>query len=83
MNIHEWQTENNISNKDMARMLGVHVSYLTHLKNNPKRRVSPELALKVEKITKGSIKLRELLFPKDDKSIASPDKNKGDRAQIS
>lgn len=62
MKLEEWQKEKNISNTELAKQLGIHVSFITHL-NKGRRKFSPELALKIEQATNGAVTRMELLYP--------------------
>jgi DNA-binding transcriptional regulator YdaS (Cro superfamily) len=62
MKLIEWKQLKNISNKDMAKLIGIHFSYVTHILKN-RRRPSPDLALKIEQATGGQVTAMELLYP--------------------
>ena len=62
MKLKKWQEKNGVSNTELAKMLDVHGSFITHL-NKGRRKFSPELALKIEKITNGEVDKFELLYP--------------------
>ena len=62
MKLIEWQKEKKVSNTALARQLGVHVSFITHI-NKGRRRVSPRLALKIEQVTENEVSRMELLYP--------------------
>lgn len=76
MNLQQWQKEKTISNAELAEFIGVHVSYLSHLRKG-RRKVSPELALKIEELTDGAVDKLELLYPSkepvDKTATANPD----------
>jgi len=63
MNLQTWQKAQNISNIELAKMIGVHFSYITYL-HNGKRRPSPGLAEKIEQATGKQVTRLELLYPK-------------------
>ena len=56
--------ERGIKKKEMAAQLGVSQTFLS-LMINYKRRPSPELAARIEKMTSGKVKFRELLMPQE------------------
>ncbi len=62
MKLKKWQEENGVTNTKLAKCLGVHVSFITHL-NKGRRKYSPELALKIEELTNGEVDKLELLYP--------------------
>ena len=66
MKLQAWQKEQNISNIELASMIGVHFSYITYL-HNGKRRPSPELAAKIEQVTKSQVTRMELLYPEQER----------------
>jgi transcriptional regulator with XRE-family HTH domain len=59
MNLETWQKQNNISDKELAAKVGIHVSFLSHIRAGRK---SPSLntALKIESATGGNVTVREL-----------------------
>jgi len=62
MEIHEWQSEKGISNSQLARLLEIHPSYITHLKAG-RRNWSPKLAEAVEILSEGKVNRLSLLYP--------------------
>lgn len=62
MKLQAWQQKEGVSNTALAKKLGVHVSYITHI-NKERRIVSPDLALRIEQLTGGGVTRDELLFP--------------------
>jgi len=65
MTLQDWQIQQGISNAQLAKLIGVHVSYLSHLRKG-RRKVSPGLALKIEQISEGAVDKLELLYPKQE-----------------
>lgn len=62
MKLSEWQRDNEISDIALGIKLGIHPSHISHIKAGRKR-PSPQLALKIEEITKGNVTIMELLYP--------------------
>ena len=62
MNINEWQNKQQISNAELAKNMGISISYLSRIKRGL-RRLSPEKAEHTETITGGAVSVMELLFP--------------------
>jgi len=56
--------EKGIRKKEMAAQLGVSPTFLS-LMFGYKRRPSPELAARIERLTHGKVKFRELLLPQE------------------
>ena len=74
MNINEWQNKQQISDAELAKNMGISISYLSRIKRGL-RRLSPEKAEHTETITGGAVTVMELLFPE------ANDKGRG--AQVS
>jgi len=62
MNLKDWQLNEKISNSQLARLLEIHPSYVTHLKAG-RRNWSPKLAEAVEILSGGKVNRLELLYP--------------------
>jgi DNA-binding transcriptional regulator YdaS (Cro superfamily) len=62
-----WQKAEGLSNKELADILSVHFTYITHLYNDRSRRPSPALALRIEEATGGAVSRMELLYPEQKK----------------
>jgi len=62
MKLSQWQKKTNISNVELAKIINIDQSFLSHI-NNGRRRPSPKLALKIEKATGGAVTVMELLYP--------------------
>jgi len=62
MNLKEWQHQNNITDTELARRVGVHQSTVCHY-HAGRRRPSPEVALKIEEVTGGEVTMKEAFFP--------------------
>lgn len=62
MNLFEWKDIHNLSNMELAEMLGVDPSYVSHIKAG-RRRPSPEIAKIIERETGGMVTVLEVLFP--------------------
>ena len=62
MRLIDWQKKNKVTNTELAKQLGIHLSFITHL-NKGRRKFSPELALKIEQATGGAVTRMELLYP--------------------
>lgn len=65
MKLTEWQKSTETTNTELAKTVGVHPSFFTHINNN-RRRPSPELALKIQEATGGQVTVIELLYPNND-----------------
>lgn len=62
MKLSEWQKRKRTTNVDLARIVGVHRSYICHI--NARRRIpSAKIALAIEKATNGQVTKEELLWP--------------------
>jgi len=64
MKLKDWQKLNKRTDIDVAREMGVHPSYISHL-NAGRRRPSPEMAAQIERITGGRVSRIELLYPNE------------------
>ena len=62
MDLNTWIEKEDMSNIDLAKMIGVTDAYVSMLRNK-KRRPSPEVAKSLEKISLGKLKFADLLFP--------------------
>jgi DNA-binding transcriptional regulator YdaS (Cro superfamily) len=62
MNLIEWQKFNNLSARDVAKVINVDQSWISHFKVG-RRRPSPALALRIERATGGAVSRDEMLFP--------------------
>jgi DNA-binding transcriptional regulator YdaS (Cro superfamily) len=62
MNLFDWKEIKNFSNNDLAEMIGVDPSYISHIKAG-RRRPSPEVSKRIEEITNGDVTVLEMLFP--------------------
>lgn len=62
MTIQEYLNWKELKWQDMAKQLGVDPTYLSHLKHG-RLKWSPQMALKVEEITKGHVKKDSLVWP--------------------
>ena len=62
MNINDWQEKQQISDAELAKKMGISISYLSRIKRGL-RRLSPEKAEHTEAITGGAVSAMELLFP--------------------
>lgn len=62
MNLFEWKKLNGFSAFDIAKLIDVDKSLLSHLKAG-RRRPSPSLALRIEQVTKGAVTRDEMLYP--------------------
>lgn len=62
MNLFEWKKLNGFSAFDIAKLIDVDKSLLSHLKAG-RRRPSPSLALRIERATNGAVTRDELIFP--------------------
>jgi len=74
MNIKDWQEKQQISDAELAKKMGISISYLSRIKRGL-RRLSPEKAEHTAVITGGAVSVMDLLFP------AVNDKGQG--AQVS
>lgn len=62
MNLDQWQKKNGVNNTAVAEGIGVHPSYITHIKK--KRRIpTPKVALRIEQFTDGAVTKESLLWP--------------------
>ena len=64
MNLRHWQEWKQLKNKDLADLFEVDQSYITYLLKG-KRKPSPDLAEKIERITEGAVTRLELLYPEE------------------
>lgn len=62
MNLNTWQKKQQISDAELAKNMGISISYLSRIKRGL-RRLSPEKAEFTEAITDGAVTKMELLFP--------------------
>ena len=62
MNLKSWQTQSKLKNKDLAQLFEVDQSYITYLLSG-RRKPSPILAEKIERLTEGAVTRLELLYP--------------------
>ena len=69
MNLKDWQLNEKISNSQLARLLEIHPSYVTHLKAG-RRNWSPKLAEAVEILSEGKVNRLDLLYPHNIKKSA-------------
>jgi len=72
MNLKAYLKSSNISRRAFSESLGIHYMHLSNILRKC-RRPSPELALKIERVTGGAVTLKELLFPDlfPDQDVAS------------
>jgi len=61
MKLQDWQKAENLTNAELADKLSIDPSYIFRLKNG-ERRASPQLALRIEQITKGKVSRIEVLY---------------------
>uniref|UniRef100_A0A6M3K810 Putative antitoxin n=1 Tax=viral metagenome TaxID=1070528 RepID=A0A6M3K810_9ZZZZ len=59
MKLTEWQKIRKINNTELARLFGVHPSYITYLKRM-QRTPSLALACKIQEITGGKVRVEDL-----------------------
>ncbi|MEN8236156.1 MAG: helix-turn-helix domain-containing protein [Pseudomonadota bacterium] len=64
MNLREWLFHNRITVTQLAKDLGISRTHL-NLISSGQRRPSPDLAKRIEEITKNGVTKAELLFPED------------------
>ena len=62
MKLKHWQDWKQLKNKELAELFEVDQSYITYLLSG-KRKPSPILAKKIERVTKGAVTRLELLYP--------------------
>ena len=60
--VEEWQQKQHTSNAQLARLLNVHPSYITHLKAG-RRNWSPKMAEAMEILSDGEVPRLQLLYP--------------------
>ena len=59
MNIKEYRKLHNLNQSEFGRLLGVTGSYISMVESG-KRKVSPEVALKIHRLSDGSVHFKEL-----------------------
>lgn len=64
MKLEDWQIKNKKTNRELASLLGIDVSLISHLKAG-RRNPSSSLALRIEKLTRGKVLLKDLLLPRE------------------
>lgn len=64
MKLKSWQKLKQLKNKDLANLFEVDQSYITYLLSG-KRKPSPALAERIERITEKAVTRLELLYPED------------------
>jgi ribosome-binding protein aMBF1 (putative translation factor) len=62
MELIDYQTKNNLSNRELAKMIDCHESFICHY-NKGRKHFSPQKAQKIAKRLKG-VTVMEILFPK-------------------
>ena len=62
MKFSEWQKQNQYTNTELAKKLGIHVSYITHI-HAGRKKPALGLALKIEQLTRGKVTVEELFYP--------------------
>ena len=64
MRLKDWKDQKQLKNKDLAASLDIDEGYVTHILKGD-RRPSPELALKIEQLTKGMVSRMDVLYPEE------------------
>lgn len=68
-----WQKEHGMSNRELSVIVGVHESFITHLKKG-RRKYSAALALRIEQATGGAVSRMELLYPEQTETAGGVDR---------
>ena len=71
MNVEAWQQLHNINDSQLARLLEVSPSLISHIKAK-RRNWSKNLAAQMEKLSNGTVSHSELLYPEYNKAASTP-----------
>ena len=64
MKLKEWQDWKKLNNTELAKLLGLDPTLISHW-HNGRRRPNPAQALLIEQLTKGEVRKEELVWPNE------------------